>query len=421
MADGNKRRTILAIDLKSFYASVECVDRGLDPFTTPLVVCDKSRGQGTLILAVSPYLKTLGIPGRLRLYDLPKIDGMIYAMPRMERYIRKSVEVLSIYLEYVDVRDMHVYSQDEAFLDITDYLEAAGCSKTTFAKRIIREIYKKTGLTVTAGIGDNLFLAKVAMDIEAKHRKDNIACWSEEDVPNKLWPLSPLSKMWSIGKRTEKKLNDLGFYTVGDIAAADPFFLKSKFGVLGEELYEHANGRDDAQIRDVREPLNRSLGSGQVLMRDYGGIEAFTAVKDTLDELERRIRKEHVLAGGISLYIGYKDEGQGFACGMKFVTPTSDHELFLEAVKEIYFSCYDGESKVRNVCLQAFGVVEDDARQLSLFNEDDERRRREEQILDVEEKIRGVYGDKSVFRASYLLKESTALKRFDQIGGHNKL
>lgn len=421
MESGEKKRTVLAIDLKSFYASVECVDRGLDPFTTPLVVCDKSRGEGTLILAVSPYLKTLGIPGRLRLFDLPKIDGMIYAMPRMERYIRKSVEVLSIYLEYVDVSDMHVYSQDEAFLDITDYLGAAGCSPVTFAKRIIREIYQKTNLTVTAGIGENLFLAKVAMDVEAKHKKDNIAFWTREDVPAKLWPLTPLSKMWSIGKRTEKKLNDLGFYTIGDIAAADPFFLKSKFGVLGEELYEHANGEDDARIQRPYEPLNRSLGSGQVLMRDYDGSEAFTAVKDTLDELERRIHKEHVLAGGISLYIGYKDEGKGFACGMQFEAPTSDHRLFLDALREIYFSCYDGESKVRNVCIQAFGTVPDEGRQLSLFEEDEKRREKEEKILETEEKIRGIYGDKSVFRASYLLPESTALKRFAQIGGHNKL
>jgi DNA polymerase V len=233
--DKAEGRTILAIDLKSFYASVECVDRGVDPFTTPLVVADLSRGKGTIILAVSPYLKTLGIPSRLRLYDLPEIKGMIYATPRMEHYIVRSLEVIKVYLKYVAEEDMHIYSVDEAFLDITHYLKAAGCTKKEYAKKIIDDVYKTTGLTVTAGIGPNLFMAKVAMDVEAKKRKDFMASWEMKDVPAKLWPLTPLSKMWGIGERMEKRLNALGMYTVGDIAVSDKWYLHNKFGQIGEE------------------------------------------------------------------------------------------------------------------------------------------------------------------------------------------
>lgn len=414
-----KDRAILAIDLKSFYASVECVDRGLDPFTTPLVVCDRTRSENTIILAVSPYCKSLGIPSRLRLKDLPKVKGMIYAMPRMERYIRKSVEVLSIYLDYVDKSDMHVYSQDEAFLDVTDYLEAAGCDKLTYAKRIIRDVYKKTGLTVTAGIGTNLFMAKACMDIEAKHKKDFIASWEEEDIPLHLWPVHPLSKMWGIGKRMEQRLNALGFQTVGDIACADPFFLESEFGVIGREIYEHANGRDESRIQKPYAAENRSLGLGQVLMKDYTIEEARTVILESLNELIGRLRKNHVLAGMISLYIGYAENG---GCGASFplMNPTRDKEVLEQALMQIVGRCYDGKSLIRNICLQANELSDDRLLQLSLFPEDNEEYQEEQKVSDVTERIRKCYGKASVIPASALLKESTLLRRFSQIGGHRK-
>ena len=418
MTDSTRERTILAIDLKSFYASVECIDRGLDPFSTPLVVCDLTRGQGTIILAVSPYLKTLGIPSRLRLYDLPKVEGMIYATPRMERYIQKSVEVLSIYLNYVSEEDMHVYSVDEAFLDVTSYLKAAKTDKIGYAKRIIREIRKKTGLTVTAGIGPNLFVAKAAMDVEAKHTKDFLASWEIKDLPQKLWPLSPLSKMWGIGSRMEKRLNDLGFYTVGDIAVSSPDFLKNKFGVIGEEIYLHANGIDDALIQKPYVPASASLAVGQTLFKDYTGEEAELILNESLDELILRLHKENKLASGISLWIGYSASG-GFAKGLAFNQPTNKRTELKEAIKLLFSKYYDRRFTIRNVSLAAYGLIEADYEQLSLFSPT--VKKDDEAALDIVLKqVRELYGLKSLCRASALLSYSTVLRRDDQIGGHRK-
>ena len=205
------KRNIIAIDLKSFFASCECIERNLDPFTTPLVVCDPTRN-GAITLAVTPFMRNLGVPSRGRAYYLPKNIYIIKAPPRMSLYVKKSREVLSIYLEFVSKEDMHVYSIDEVFLDVTDYLHMYNMTDYELANKIMKRIKEKTGLTTTAGIGPNILLAKIAMDIEAKHVPNNIAKWTYEDIPNKLWSITPLSKMWSIGPRMEANLNKLGLY-----------------------------------------------------------------------------------------------------------------------------------------------------------------------------------------------------------------
>ncbi len=415
------KRVIFAIDLKSFYASVECIDRGLDPFKTPLVVCDTSRGNGTIILAVTPYLKKkYGIPSRLRLYDLPKnIPGMIYATPRMERYIQKSVEVVSIYLNYVSKEDLHVYSVDEAFLDITHYLKGSGCTKEEYARKIITEVHSKTGLTVTAGIGENMFMAKAAMDIEAKKSADFMASWTLEQIPQKLWGVTPLSKMWGIGSHLEARLNALGFYQVGDIACADPRMLKRLFGVIGEEIYEHANGIDNARIQEKYVPSSPSLCAGQTLFKDYDGEEAKLIICESLDELLHRLYKKNKLAGGISLYIGYSKAG-GFAKGMEFTQPSDDRNLLKESLFKIFDAYYDKESKIRNVCIGAFNLASADLRPLSLFDETENQMEKEHRMEECLESIRQIYGLQSVLRASSILEASNALRRANQIGGHRK-
>lgn len=415
-----ENRVILAIDLKSFYASVECVDRGLDPFNTPLVVADTSRGNGTIVLAVTPYLKTLGIPSRLRLYDLPKIDNMIYATPRMEHYIKRSVEVLKIYLNYVSSEDLHVYSVDEAFLDITHYLKAANCDKVTYAKRIIKEVNEKLGLTVTAGIGSNLFMAKAAMDIEAKHNKDFIGAWEDEDVPNKLWKVTPLSKMWGIGSNMERKLNKLGMYTVGDIAIADKFYLKSKFGVIGEEIWEHANGIDNAVVQEKYVPSSQSLNVGQVLFKDYTKEMALTIVKESADELFSRLYKSHKLVGGIGLYIGYSKNEGGFFKHMRLENPTNDIGIIQLVAKKLFEIGYNNTSPIRNVCLCGFNLEDDSLVQMSLFEDENKNLDEKYRLYKAISDVRKMYGLKSLQYASCTLDESNALRRANQIGGHRK-
>lgn len=214
MNDLYVKRNIIAIDLKSFFASCECIDRGLDPFTTPLVVCNPKQ-KGAITLAVTPYLKQFGVPGRCRIYDInkykfPRGTVIMKAPPRMSLYVEKSKEVIETYLEFVSKEDMHIYSIDEVLLDVTSYLKMYKLTDYELALKILKRIKEKTGLTATAGIGPNLMMAKVAMDIDAKHVKNNIAKWTYDDVKTKLWEITPISKMWGIGSRMESNLNKLG-------------------------------------------------------------------------------------------------------------------------------------------------------------------------------------------------------------------
>ena len=264
-------RDIICIDLKSFFASVECIERNLDPFKTPLVVCNPER-HDSITLAVTPYLKKLGVEGRTRVYNLPKNIKIIKVPPRMKLYKEKSKEVIKIYLEFIEASDMHIYSIDEVFLDVTNYLHLYKCNVDELALKIINRIKEKTGLTTTAGIGPNLLLAKVSMDIEAKHVKNNIAHWEYKDIKTKLWNITPLHKMWGIGLRLEKRLNNLGIYSIKDLALYNKNTLKNKFGIIGEELWNHANGIDNSKISEFnQESKNKSYGHSQVLYKDYNG------------------------------------------------------------------------------------------------------------------------------------------------------
>ena len=299
-------KRIAVIDLKAYYATFECIERGLDPFTTPLAVTDTERKGATIVLSVSPYLKSLGVPSRLRRRDLPQnIPGMIYAKPQMEKYVQKSAEVVSIFLDFVGKEDLHVYSIDESFLNLGPYLKLYKCTPVELCKRILKKIKDQTGLIGTCGIGPNMFLAKLADDKEAKNAKDFIAVWDYKDVSTKLWPIKPLSEIWGISRGFEQRLNQLGLYTVYDVAHYSKDILIDKFGILGEDIYEHCNGRDESDIRDKYIPVNKNLSLGQVLMRDYTPKETRTVLSEMCDELCIRLRQTHLKATGVSLMIRY--------------------------------------------------------------------------------------------------------------------
>ena len=227
-----QERNILCIDLKSFFASCECVERNLDPFSVPLVVANPNQGNGAITLAVTPYLKNQGVKGRTRLYEIPKHIKYHIVPPRMSLYIKKSSEVINIYLDYVSKDDMHVYSIDEAFLDVTNYLKMYKMTDYELAQKILNDVETRTGLTATCGIGPNMLLAKVAMDVEAKKYKNGICKWTYDNVKTSLWPITPLSKVWGIGPRMQIKLNALGIYKVQDLATYDKRKLKEKFGIM---------------------------------------------------------------------------------------------------------------------------------------------------------------------------------------------
>ena len=301
-------RKYIAIDLKSFYASVECVERGLDPLTANLVVADESRTDKTICLAVSPSLKARGIPGRARLFEVlqkVKRSEFIAAVPRMQLYIDYSTRIYQIYLDYVSQEDIHVYSIDEVFIDVTDYLATYRMSAHELAMTIIRDILAKTGITATAGIGTNLYLCKVAMDIVAKHVKADkdgvrIAELDERTYRETLWDYQPLTAFWRVGRGIADKLNRYGLYTMGDVArqsVEDEDLLYSLFGVNAELLIDHAWGWEPCTISEIKayRPVASSMSSGQVLTCPYTAEKARVVVREMADGLAMELLDKRLL------------------------------------------------------------------------------------------------------------------------------
>lgn len=411
-------RNILCIDLKSFFASVECVERNLDPFTTPLIVADPSRKGGAITLAVTPYMKTLGVPSRGRVFEIPKNIKYITAPPRMSLYVKKSKEVINCFLDFVSKEDMHVYSIDEAFLDVTDYLKLYKMDDVTLAKTIMARIKEKTGLTSTCGIGPNLLLAKVALDIESKHSPDFIAKWTYEDVKTKLWNITPLDEMWGIGFKTMKKLNDLGIYKVGDINKYSKDFYKKRFGVLGEELYLHANGIDNSNIKDDKyEIKNKSYGLSQILYKDYTPEEAILIIKEMCETICKRLRNNKKVCGVVGFGIGYsRSVGGGFYHSKKLSESTDNENVIFSVCKSIYDS-YIEEEPIRKVSISLGKITDNNYVQLNLFEEVNETIN---EIPIVVDEINKKFGDNAILKASSLLNYSTIKMRNKKMGGHNK-
>ena len=413
-----EKRTIAVIDLKAFYSYVECLDRGLDPWTTPLVVADKERGTNTIVLSVSPYLKKQGVPSRCRIKELPKKFKYVYAVPRMERYLEKSADVVGVLYHFVAEEDVHVYSIDEAFIDLTTYLNYYRKTPLQMVTTIINQIKEETGLQATAGIGDNFFLAKVALDIYAKTAKNGIARLHSNEIKEKLWPITPLHKVWSIGTRTEAKLNAMNIFTVKDIATSNPDYLKSKFGVMGEQLWRHANGIDDADIHEKYEPKERSFSLGQVLFRDYQKDEAITIIREMVDTLTSRMRNEDKMCNTVSLFIGYSKQQGGFARRATLLSASDDSKVILDAVLEIYHR-YISDKPIRNIGIYYGGLAPASHQQLSLF-EDDKKQMNRHNLQKAVDELHSKFGNNSVLRASSLLEESTIKERNEYIGGHKK-
>ena len=413
-------RNIIAIDLKSFFASCECVMRKLDPFTVPLVVANPNQGKGAITLAITPFLKAQGIKSRGRLYEIPANIKYFIVPPRMSKYIEFSKKVINVYLDFVAKEDLHIYSIDECFLDVTHYLKLYKKTDYELAKEILQSITEKTGLTATCGIGPNILLAKIAMDVEAKKYKNGIAKWTYDDVRTKLWEITPLSKMWGIGPRMEKRLNNLGIYRIGDLAKYNQNILKTKFGVIGIELWEHANGIDLSTIKDLSNKMpDKSYSNSQVLFKDYNGNNIILIIREMVDIVAKRLRCNNKQGSIIGLLIGYsKNVGSGFYHVLKFDTPTDDIRIIFDACLVI-FDKYYGNQPIRKVGVSIGGLVEKDCLQLSIFESIDQVNKFESQNEAID-KITEKFGKNSILKASALLGESTIKERNKKIGGHSE-
>ena len=414
-------KVIACIDLKAFYASVECVDRGLDPFTTPLVVCDTERSMGTIVLSVTPYLRTLGIPSRLRRRELPHINGMIYATPRMQRYIDMNCEILAILLDYVAEEDLHIYSIDESFINLGPYLTLYNKTADEIVAEIQQKIYEKTGLTATAGISYNIFMAKVALDNEGKNLKPNYrVTWSKEDVEKKLWKVKPIEKIWGISGGYKRRLEEIGIDSIEKLAKTPVEYLKFKFGVIGEQLHQLANGIDESDIREKYIPMATSFSAGQTLFEDYNILETKTLLREICDDLCKRLHKNKKSTKSISLSIlyNYESEFVGFSKQMTLDAATDQNDILYNSILEIFNENVKNIG-IRKVYVSFNKLSNTDYLHQSLF-EDNEKAMNNRDINLVIEQIQEKYGQEAISRTSSLLEKSMFKTRARQIGGHRK-
>lgn len=305
-----RARSYICIDLKTFYASVECAARGLDPFTTNLVVADPDRGRSTICLAITPAMKSLGVRNRCRIFEIPPGIDYITAKPRMRHYMEVSAHIYGIYLEYVSPEDIHPYSIDECFIDATPYLKLYGIGARELAERMRAAVLARTGITATAGIGPNLFLAKVALDITAKHDASGIGILDEERFRREIWTHRPITDIWGIGAGTARRLEAYRVYDLVGVAALDEEILYREFGVRAEYLIDHAHGREPCTMAEIKafRPQDSSTVNGQVLARNYSFEEARGVLGEMVDTSVLDLVAKHLVCDSISLSVGYGSE-----------------------------------------------------------------------------------------------------------------
>lgn len=429
------QRTYIAIDLKSFYASVECVARGLDPLKAKLVVADATRTDKTVCLAVSPALKALGVGGRDRLFQvLKKVprDSFIIAPPRMQKYIEVSSAIFAIYARYVAPEDIHVYSIDEAFLDVTSYLNTYEMSAHQLARTIVKDVLGHTGITATVGIGENLYLAKVAMDIVAKHLPGDsdgvrIAELDELSYREKLWTHTPLTDFWRIGHGYAKRLHDLGIHNMGELARYSLTGyekLYRVFGVNAELLIDHAWGYEPTTISDIKHyhAKNHCLCSGQVLHRAYSKTEAYTIITEMADGLALELTEKHLLTDQIILDIGAQLHGS-----FNLSDFTSSSTEIISTFQKLFDRLAPADLQIRKLSLGANHLIKDSEniekplRQLDLFANTEKTEQQTEQNLRLQQATLAIqkrYGKNALLKGTNFRPGATTIERNSQIGGH---
>lgn len=416
-----KERSYLCIDLKSFYASVECVERNLDVLTARLVVADSERTEKTICLAVSPAMKALGVPKRCRLFEIPKHISYIIAPPRMQLYIDYAAEIYGIYLSYIAKEDIHVYSIDEAFLDVTDYLALYQMTPRQLGQRILEDIYGKLGLRASCGIGTNLYLTKVALDITAKHAPDFIGELNENTYRASLWKHRPLTDFWRIGSRTARRLESYGMLTMYDIAHAPEDLLYRIFGIDAELLIDHAWGREPVTMADIKNYHSSSncLSSGQVLPHDYAFEDGKLIVKEMMDLLCLDLVKKNLVTKSLTLHVSYSRKLElpsthGSIC---LEDETNADLLLIPAIEALYMRIVRPDCAIRRVSITCNQIVPETWHQYSLFT-DMEKLEKSRCVQKTVLGIKDKFGKNAILKGMNLEEHATTRERNRQIGGH---
>ena len=417
----NGNKIYLCIDLKSFYASVECVERGWDPLTARLVVADPERSEKTICLAVSPALKQMGVPNRCRVFQIPKEIPYKMAPPRMQLYIDYAAEIYGVYLKYIAKEDIQVYSIDEAFLDVTDYLHLYQMTAVELGRKIMQDILDTTNIPAACGVGTNLYLAKVALDILAKHETDRIAYLDEARYREKLWKHKPLTDFWRVGRGTVERLSNMGICTMEEIAHARESLLYKAFGIDAELLIDHAWGREPVTIADIKayRPKNTSFSSGQVLPRDYEYEEGVLVVKEMADLLCLDLVDQGLVTSHISLVIGYSNQKcfEPAKGSTTLRSATSSNRRLLSYVEQLYRRIVRPGAYIRRITLTYTGVMTEDYQQFDLFSNPEETEK-DAKAQRAAISIKQRYGRNAILKGMNLEESATTIERNGQIGGH---
>lgn len=409
------------IDLKSFYASAECVARGLDPFKTNLVVADPERSKGTVCLAVSPAMKALGVKNRCRVYEIPKNIEYIIAKPRMKFYIEKSAEIYSIYLHYISPEDIHVYSIDEVFIDLTDYLRLYKMSAKEIAKLLVDEVFKNTGIRATVGIGTNLFLAKVALDITAKHAVDFMGYLDEYEFKRTIWHHRPITDVWNVGAGIASRLKKMGIFDLYGVAKCPEHILYKEFGVNAELLIDHANGIEPCTIADIHSynSKSNSLSNGQVLFSDYSFSEGLIIVKEMVEQLVLELVEKNLVSDSISLSISFADRDKKAVGGTeKLPEYTSSLKKILKYFTEFYNKKVPKNALIRRVNVGLNNVVDEMFTTKDLLT-DLKELKKENVLQHAVVSIKQKYGKNAILMGTSFEDRATGRERNKMIGGHN--
>lgn len=415
-----KQRVYFCIDMKTFYASVECAERGLNPFETNLAVVDETRGKNALCLAITPKMKAQGIKNRCRMSEIPKSIKFIRALPRMQLYIDYAADIYEIYLNYFSPQDIHVYSIDESFIDVTDYLPMYNIDAVSFAKKLMNEIAAKMHIPSTAGIGTNLYLAKIALDITAKHSKDHIGYLDEESYIKTLWNHRPITDFWQIAQGTERRLAKYGIHDMEGIAKAPTDLLYKVFGVNAELLIDHAWGREPCLMEDIKNyrSKSKSVSFSQVLPSDYTYEQAKTVMMEMVIHGCQEMMRRKVITNKVGIFVGYTFGGREPTGGTVRMIETTNLPSHLQPyVEKLFEKTTDKVTPIRRLGINFEDVCDEGCEGYDLFTNFEEverEKKREHAILEIADK----YGKNAILRGLNYMDGATQRERNTFIGGH---
>ena len=412
-------RVYFVIDMKSFFASVECAERGLDAMEAKLVVADESRTEGTICLAVSPALKALGVKNRCRLFEVPKNIDFIIAPPRMRKYIEYSSKIYSIYLKYIDKRDIHQYSIDECFIDVTQYLRLYKMRAKTFAKKLMQEILEVTHIPSSVGIGSNMFLAKIALDITAKHAPDRIGWLDEQKYIETLWHHRPITDFWQISTGTASRLAKFGITDMCGIAHFNEDLLYKEFGINAELLIDHAWGREPCLMEDIKnyKSKNHSMFFSQILPTNYDYKDAKIVIKEMLQNGCYELLMHHFVTSLVHVGVVYGDNRE-YAKGLVHLNVTTNlYSVIGPSAERVLDSFVDASRPIRRLLCDFDMLLPEEHEQYDLFTNVEQKAKEKTATITVLD-IKRKYGKNAFFKALDLEEKATQRDRNIQIGGH---